>query len=301
VQVGVEPGGTSEMTEAERVLAGGLELEEQGDVAGAERAYRRVTALSPEWSVPHYNLGLLCKYQGRWRESLEFNRTATTLAPDDQAAWWNLGIAATALAHWSEARRAWAACGIEPPAGDGPPTFAFGTTPVRLDPNGDAEVVWADRIDPARARIVSVPLPSSAHNHGGVVLTDGAPDGHRIVRGKQYPVFNVLALLSPSPLKKCVVKLATADPASIDALAECAEALGGAAEDWGRTTNILCASCSRGVPHEHVGGSDAPAHPHCGLAATDAGDAERISRAWLDREPRADLIRWFEVTAPPPA
>ncbi|HJU64438.1 MAG TPA: hypothetical protein VJ596_02115, partial [Gemmatimonadaceae bacterium] len=151
--------------------------------------------------------------------------------------------------------------------------------------------------DPARATIVSIPLPASAHNYGDLVLTDGAADGYRVVDGKQYPVLNVLALLSPSPLRKYVVELATADRASIDALSAHAAELGGAAEDWGETTNVLCAECSRGVPHEHPIGERTPAHPHCGLAARDEGHAETIIRTWLERDPPADLIRWFDATA----
>lgn len=285
------------MTEAERLVEEGLALHAAGDFAGAEIAYRQAAAASPDWSVPHYNLGLLCKYQGRWRDSLIFNKRATSLAPDDEAAWWNLGIAATALSEWSEARAAWAACGMTVPTGDGPPDFAFGSTPVRLDPAGDAEVVWANRIDPARARIISIPLPYSQHNHGDVVLTDGAPDGHRVVGGREYPVFNALAVLSPSALRKYVVELATADRASMEALAAIAAEVGGAAEDWGTSTNILCAQCSRGTPHEHPGSTAQAAHPHCGLAARDDVHAETIIRAWLDREPTADLIRWFDAAA----
>ena len=283
------------MSEAERLVAEGLALEDAGDPVKAEQAYRAAIAENPAWSVPHYNLGLLCKYQSRWQESLEYNRTAAALAPDDQAAWWNLGIAATAVGHWSEARRAWKACGLEPPPGDGAPDFGFGATPVRLDPNGDAEVIWAERIDPARARIVSVPLPWSRHNFGDILLTDGAADGHRKVGDRQYPVFNALALLSPSPLRKYVVELATADPAVVEVLVNAADELNGAAEDWGRSTNILCAECSRGTPHEHASGNNSAAHPHCGLAASDDRHAEAIIRAWLDREPRADLVRWYDA------
>ena len=114
------------MTQAERLLAEGLELEHAGDSPAAERAYHAAAELSPEWSVPFYNLGLMYKYQHRWRESLEFNKRATTLAPDDEAGWWNLGIAATALSDWKEARNAWAKCGMNPPDGAGPPDFGWG-------------------------------------------------------------------------------------------------------------------------------------------------------------------------------
>ena len=75
----------------------GLALQDAGDTSGAEAAYRAALALAPQWSVPHYNLGLIAKYDGRWRESFDFNRRAAELAPDDQGAWWNTGIAATAL------------------------------------------------------------------------------------------------------------------------------------------------------------------------------------------------------------
>src|SRR5215213_4307529 len=156
----------SDLDLAEQLNNEGQQLRDDGDVAGAEAAYRAAASAAPEWSAPVYNLGLLYKYEGRWHESLLFNQQAATLAPDDEASWWNLGIAATALGDWNEARRAWTACGIEVPLGDGAPEFDWGSTPVRLDPNGEAEVVWARRIDPARARIVSVPLPTSPFHWG---------------------------------------------------------------------------------------------------------------------------------------
>jgi len=283
------------MTEAELLVEQGRALDDDGDLASAESSYRRAAALSPEWSVPHYNLGLLCKYQRRWAESLGFNQRAAALEPNDEAAWWNLGIAATAVEDWAEARRAWLACGMEAPAGSGPPNFAFGLVPIRLDPDGDGEVVWADRIDPARAKILSIPLPTNPHNHGAIVLTDGAAEGYRIVGERKYSVFNMLDVISPSPLKKYIVELATANAEAIDSLASCAEELGGVAEDWGSTTHILCAECSRGTPHEHPGADGKPAHPHCGLAARDGDHADTIVRTWLSRHPRADFVRWTDA------
>jgi tetratricopeptide (TPR) repeat protein len=282
---------------AEELNEQGSAQQAAGDSAGAEASYKAAIVADPSWSVPFYNLGLLYKYQGRWRESLDCNLQAAARNEQDQAAWWNLGIAATALGVWTEARRAWARCGMAVPSGDGPPDFNFGSTPVRLEPDGAAEVVWAHRMDPARAQILSVPLPTCAQNAGAVVLTDGAAEGYRRVRNVDYPVFNVLDVLQPSLLKKYVIELATADTAAIEALERLATGRGGAAEDWGRSTNILCAKCSKGIPHEHRDGPIRPAHPHCGLAARDDAHAEAIIREWLDRESGADLIRWYDASA----
>lgn len=273
----------------------GQELRDAGDVAGAEAAYRAAIAAAPGWPAPIYNLGLLYKYERLWQESLEYNSRAAELQPDDQASWWNLGIAATALSNWAEARRAWAACGIEVPAGDGPPELNWGRTPVRLNPNTEGEVVWARRLDPARARIENVPLPLSGFHWGDIVLTDGAVEGERVVNGRTFPVFNVLQLWRASNFRTFIMELATTDAAAVAALERCAHEHGGAAEDWGTCTSILCRDCSYGRPHEHVDAASNPAHPHCGLAARDHAHADEIIAAWLASSPSADLTIWYEA------
>ncbi|MGH6741723.1 MAG: hypothetical protein ACREDY_22325 [Bradyrhizobium sp.] len=285
--------------DAELLNEEGRRLSNDGDVPGAEAAYRAAIAASPEWSVPAYNLGLLFKYVGRWAESLHFNELATRLSPDDEAGWWNLGIAATALGDWRQARRAWLACGIRCPDGDGPPDFGWGMTPVRLDPEGDGEVVWARRIDPARAKIQSIPLPTSLFGWQDVVLTDGAAVGHRVVDGHEYSLFDVLARLSAGPARKFIIELAEADEDAIDALEKCALAKDGAAENWGTATHILCYECSRGVLHQHSGDDGMPAHPHCGLAARDHDHARDIIESWLAANSNADIVRWYEAPEVP--
>ena len=114
---------------------------------------------SHEW----YNLGLKLKYEGKWAESLDANLRALELQPEDnEAAIWNAAIAATALRDWLTARAMWQRYGIklQGPA-EGPIEDNFGVTPVRLNPDDQAEVVWTRRIDPARARLLNVPLPES--------------------------------------------------------------------------------------------------------------------------------------------
>jgi hypothetical protein len=126
---------------ADRLVVLGNELSDAGRASDAEAAYLAATKADPNWSVPWYNLGLLCKYQKRWKECLALNQRAANLNPDDVDAWWNLGIAATALGEWKEARRAWHACGIHLPEGDGPPNADYGLTPLRLDPDGQLAAV----------------------------------------------------------------------------------------------------------------------------------------------------------------
>lgn len=284
----------SDLTAAERLVEEGRASSDAGDVGAAERAYRAAAALEPAWFVPLYNLGLLCKYQRRWEESLEFNRGASERAPTDQAAWWNRGIAATALGRWTEARACWEHCGIADPGGSDPPDYRFGSTALRLDPDGDGEVVWGSRLDPARARLTNIPLPSSSFRWGDIVLHDGAAEGHRIVKGVQCPVFNVLQRLVPSPIRTFIVELASVDDAAVEALEDIAATMGGAAENWGVSTRILCRQCSFGTPHAHDGTGGTPAHPHCGLVAPSPDLARAILDKWLETETNADLVTWYE-------
>lgn len=173
-------------------------LNETGDLERAALAYGRATRLAPEWSVPWYNLGLVRKYQRQWAESLRCNLRATELDPEDEAAWWNAGIAATALGDWEVARLAWEAVGIKLPPGEGEIRMRLGLTPIRLNPDGQGEVVWCERIDPARAIIRNVPLPESGHRYGDLQLHDGAPNGTRVYQGQEMPVFDALQLLQAS-------------------------------------------------------------------------------------------------------
>ncbi len=135
---------------------------------------------------------------GSWRNTRtvgtnRFNSIcAAELDPKNEPAWWNLGIAATALGDWAAAQRAWAGYGIVIPRGEGPLEMGLGAVPIRIDPNGKPEVVWCARLDPARARIASVPFPESGRGCGDVLLTDGAPRGYREYRGRQVPVLNEL-------------------------------------------------------------------------------------------------------------
>lgn len=134
--------------------------------------------------------------------------------------------------------------------------------------------MWCHRIDPARARIESIPTPESGRRYQDLVLHDGEPRGKRRLGEREVSVFDELALLDPSPFKTWCIDVVAPDEKDLEALfrklAECTDA---ALEDWSESLEILCKSCSEGVPHEHVPPSAKAWHSarRIGVAARDEG------------------------------
>jgi hypothetical protein len=224
--------------------------------------------LAPGWSAAWSNLAVTYKHAGRWRDCLDACERVLALGdadgapgapvppgPDDgtdtlAGCHWNAGIAATALGAWERARLAWRAVGIPVPDGDGAIDFPCGTCCVRVSRGAKPEVLWCVRLDPCRARIASIPLPSSGRSHGDVVLHDGEPRGRREAGGNSVAVFDELALLAPSERATWEATLDVRAPADLDALAALA-ADDLAIEDWTDGLTSLCAACSEGTPHKH--------------------------------------------------
>ncbi|MFF3142377.1 tetratricopeptide repeat protein, partial [Streptomyces sp. NPDC057927] len=167
----------------------------------------RAADLEPWLSESWFNLALLHKFRHDWEQARAAGLRAVALLDREAGApdWWNVGIAATALQDWPLARRAWQAYGLRVPGGaavSGEPVgMDLGSAAVRLSPEGEAEVVWGRRLDPARVEVLSIPLPSSGRRWGEVVLHDGVPHGERTTAaGHAYPVFDEIELWAPSPV-----------------------------------------------------------------------------------------------------
>lgn len=227
------------------------EFSEQGRDEEAIEIYKNILKIEPNHSSCFYNIGLIYKYQNDWSNSFKYNQKAYELNPDSEAARWNLAIAATALRDWKVARKIWRDAGIEVDNGRGPIDDYFGTNPVRLNPYGNAEVVWADRLDPARAKIISVPLPESGFCAGDIVLNDGAPEGYRMLGDNERAVFNVLELFEASPLDTYQANVKVSTDEDISALEKMLGEKDIPCEDWTTNYRIICKACSEGRPHEH--------------------------------------------------
>ncbi len=136
------------------------------------------------------------KHSHDWPACLDGCRRAMALAPDDcDGPRWNAGIAATAVGDWPTARVSWRGYGIEVPHGDGPIEMKLGLCSLRVGFDAEVETVFAQRIDPCRARIESVPLPECGRRYGDVILHDGEARGRRVVGSREVTVFDELVRL----------------------------------------------------------------------------------------------------------
>jgi len=216
----------------------------------ASRWYKLALWVDPNWNSPWYNLGLEAKKKRSWEESLRYNRRAAQLNPENEAAWWNLGIAATALRDWAEARRAWEAYRVKLLSGSGEVTIKPVAGCVRLNPNHDGEVVWGDRLDPARFLILNIPLPESGHRFRDIELNDGEPTGTRVRDGRDFTVFDELEIWQPSSYSTFEAEIDIPGNSSEEQLVEVCRRYQLGVEDWS-TMRILCETCSRGSPSPH--------------------------------------------------
>lgn len=213
----------------------------------AVQIYKNLIEVDPSWNVPYYNLGLIYKYKSEWQKSYEFILKATKLGAQDEAAWWNLGIACTALKKWKEARIAWNKFGLELNVNNTEVKIDIGDTPIRLL-NGD--VVWANRICPARAYIDDIPLVENGHGYYDLVLIDGSPNGTKTLDGVEYSIFDELEILEESAYEIYLVRVEVEHPNDILELEDmCYEQKYGF-EDWTDAVTISCKQCYEGVPHD---------------------------------------------------
>jgi len=279
-----------------------------GRLQEAQQLYARLVGLRPESASFHYRLALADKYLQQWASSLAHNLRSLALGGAHESTSWNAGIAATALGDWPQARKQWRACGINIQDGDGPVDEDFGVVGLRLNPWSGSETVFARRIDPARARIANVPLPSSGHRHGDIVLHDGAQVGERSYLGRTVPVFNELQRLRASANATFTVFVSCSSDEEIEALQRMSTQGVALVEDWTVGLRTQCLRCTYGVPHQHrrhAAGHDEDWNPDrtLGVAASNAGQVRARLQEWAAQAPdrrRFEAVECRESPAPDP-
>ncbi|MDO5693438.1 MAG: tetratricopeptide repeat protein [Pseudomonadota bacterium] len=264
-----------------------------GDEAAALDLYAQAARVQPLWAAPWFNIGLIHKYRGDWAASLSANQEALRRDPEHEGAIWNAGIAATALGQWRLARAMWRRYGIDMADSDAPCDMGASLTPIRVNPREAPEVLWADRIDPARAIIRSIPTEAAQRRYGDLLLHDGAPNGYRRLHGQEMAVFDELQVLAPSAFATWELQVEGLDAEQADALAQRFTDADVPAENWSTSLHLLCRACSEGRPDDDPGHAHPPATGAAdavvtlGLALHDSADAAGTVNALMAAMPGA--------------
>jgi hypothetical protein len=266
------------------------EVEDWRRVAELLEAAVRRDPDGPHSQAYWFDAALAYKFLRNWPKAYELGREAARRAPrnEQDPAYWNLGIAATVLRDWVTARDAWLGYGVPLPPGEGEIVEDFGVACLRIETREGQEVVWARRLCPTRARVVSVPFDLT-RRFGEVVLHDGAPNGERYVDGRRYPVFDEIALFTPSEVATLSATVTGSTSGDLDALLGSFTDRDLGAELVG-SGQMLCKCCSEGAQqvNRHV-----PVGRHTVLL----GAPERRARALLDAWRAADPARreWADL------
>jgi tetratricopeptide (TPR) repeat protein len=232
-----------------KLLQRGEEAAEAQDWPVVAACYEQFLGAFPDTPISAelwFDAALANKFLRNWPKAYELGRQAALRAgePEGNPAWWNLGIAATMVGDWSTAREAWTKYGVPLTPGEGEIEDGFGSALVRLDPDGDAEVVWVRRICPTRARVLSVPY--GERRFGEIVVHDGAATGERRVEDHTFPVFDELALWQASETPTWRAQVTAPAPEDMTALADAFDDRGLAMEPVDSLT-FHCTCCSRGL------------------------------------------------------
>jgi hypothetical protein len=207
-------GGYLQINMADALRLMGPEYDEE-----AQKAYQLALSIDDTRAGWWFQLGLLHKWRGRFREGLLANQKARArLARAPQSGFsrpvlWNLAICATALGEGALALEAWAELGIKGELSQAGMPFVPGmpALQVRVATLGEDvgqhdplparavtfEVLWVTPFSPCHGAIQTPSARRASVDFGDVVLWDGAPVELREVDGARVPVFPLLWVLRP--------------------------------------------------------------------------------------------------------
>ena len=278
--------------ESQKLLDSALELEDENKEASI-KIYQEIIEQDPLWSIPYYNLGLIYKYNNQWQQSYEYNLRATELENDYKPALWNLGIASTALKKWKSARKAWIDFGIELEDNEGEVFMKIGAAPIRLK---NEEVIWANRICPARARIISIPLKESGRRYADIILNDGAPTGKRIYNGREYSVFDELELIEASEYQTYSIGVKVGVENDLEKLWDLCDESDMGFENWTSSVYMICKQCSEGIPHKthdkDLVGQEFGQEKNIAIASKSRKVLDQVLKIWTNQN--EVIVNWID-------
>lgn len=285
-------------TDIQIILEEALAYDRAGDAYNAVKLYKKLVKLAPDWSLPYHFLSIFYRERNEWKPSYHYSRKATENNPEDKTAWHILATAATALRRWQTARQAWNKLGFDFRKTDKALNLDLGLIPVCINPKIKPEIVWARQIDPARARIESIPQPASGRRYREEILIDNHSVAYRYVRGKRVPVYEELEKIHYSPYATYAVILETGDTRAADILDKlCADAEVGF-DNWSNAVRQFAVR-NRDLLPEFYGGEifanrTAKHYQLVALSAKSYTEVKEVLHAWkiITLQTFRDLVRF---------
>jgi tetratricopeptide (TPR) repeat protein len=192
-------------------MADGLRMMGPDYDAEALSAYKLALAIDDSRGFWWFQLGLLHKWRGRFREALAANQAALKRLGPLKPVLWNLALCATALGEGKLALEAWEQVGIRGELSAAGMPFVPGMPPlqVRVATLGEEtgqndplpqkavsfELVWVSPLSPCHGVVESPTVRRASIDYGDVILWDGAPVRVKQVEGQPVPVFPLLWIL----------------------------------------------------------------------------------------------------------
>lgn len=252
-----------------------------GDVYTAVKLYKKAIRLAPEMPDPYARLGAIYKKRAEWKPAVYYSEQALAVQADHPSAWRTLGVAATALKQWKAARRAWNRLGYDFREIDQALDLDLGGIAVCLNPVARPAIVWAKRLDPARAQLLSVPLPSSGRHFGDLVLIDNEAHGRQVIGNTRLPVYPELQLIRKSLFHTFPVLLPGATLEHTDVLSRLCREAGLGFDNWSRANHLFLPPDRADFPeYHHLPGPGDPASYTVALAARHSKTVVKMLKTW---------------------
>ena len=265
---------------SQQMMHQALQADRAGDVYTAVKVLRKLTRKMPEWEAPFQMLVQIYKQRREWKPVLHYALCVLERVPDDRASWQNLGIASTAMGKLKSAKMAWKKLGYLELY------YKLQLEPEKIalslhSPKG-REVVLADRIGPAHARISSIPQPSSGFRFGDKILFDlQRPD--KVVIGREtFPAFRMLERMKMAHNQTFSALLHTSDLRKLDFLRNLCGERGLGFDNWSKAERQSSWSAPDGMEFYRELHEDAEpiAFSIVALAGKQARDALEVLRIW---------------------
>ncbi|GJM31087.1 MAG: hypothetical protein DHS20C18_00880 [Saprospiraceae bacterium] len=249
----------------------------QGDIYNAVKLFKNVIKKAPEWVQPYWQLSQIYKSRREWKPTLYYTKKALALDIGKPEGWWALGMAAMALKKWRIARNVWNKFGIDLKKHTPKPIC------LRIQYNGQFEIIWARTQGPAQAEIRSIPHPGSGFAFRDIVLYDKEISGYNIVAKRRVPIYDEYGLFKKNYFHSYSCIISTADKEDINLLEQLCQDAGLGFEVWSNASRIFNTQKAGDIP-EYYDPSILPSTEtsslHIAIAARNIYEAREVLTNW---------------------